>query len=209
MIRILIADDHAIVRQGLKQIVAGEPDLRVVGEAETAPEVLAFVRAHPCDVVIQDISLPGPDGLTVLTDLKREFPRLPVLVLSMYPAEQFGVRALKLGAAGYLTKKAAPEELVTAIRKVITGGRYITPSLAEQLAAHLTRDESQPLHETLSEREYQVLRMIAAGKKASEIADELALSVKSINTYRARLLEKMGMKSNAELIRYALTYRLI
>lgn len=209
MIRILIADDHAIVRQGLKQIVADESDMRVAGEAENANEVVDFVRKHPCDVVVQDISLPGRDGLEVLRDLKHEFPRLPVLMLSVHPQELFGVRALRLGAAGYLTKKAAPAELVAAIRTVVGGRKYVPPSLVELLADHLATDDQRLPHETLSNREYQVMCMIAAGRKAGDIAAELSLSVKSINTYRARVLEKMGVKSNAELTRYALQHRLL
>jgi len=208
MIRVLVADDHPVVRRGLVQIVNAEPDMRVVGEAESAEDVLTFVRKHPCEIVVQDISMPGRDGLDLLRDLRAQFPRLPVLMLSIHPAEQVGVRALRLGAAGYLHKRVVPEELVTAIRKVVGGARYITPALAEQLAERVAGDEPGARHETLSEREFQVMRMIVAGKKPKEIADELALSVKSINAYRARILGKMAMKTNAELIRYALQYGL-
>jgi DNA-binding NarL/FixJ family response regulator len=209
MIRILIVDDHAIVRRGLKQIVAGEPDMQVVGELESAAEALEFVRRHPCEVVVQDISMPGRDGLELLKDLRREFPRLSVLVLSIHPSEQYGVRALKLGAAAYLNKKTVPEELVKAIRQVVGGGRYITQSLADLLAQQLTTDAQRPLHEVLSDREYQVMRMIATGKKPREIASDLALSPKSISAYRSRILEKMGMKTNADLIHYAITNGLL
>jgi DNA-binding NarL/FixJ family response regulator len=209
MIRILIADDHAIVRQGLQQIVGGEADMQVVGEAANAGEVLAFLRKQACDLVVQDISMPGQDGLGLLRDLKREFPRLAVLVLSVHPSEQFGVRALTLGAAGYLNKKTVPEELVLAIRKVVGGGRYVTPALADQLAAHVSAEEERAPHEALSEREYQVMRMIAGGRRPKEIASDLGLSPKSINAYRARVLEKMGMKTNADLTRYALVNRLL
>lgn len=208
MIRVVVADDHPIVRRGLVHVVNAEPDMRVVGEAGSAEEVLTFVRKHVCEIVVQDISMPGRDGLTLLRDLRSEFPRLPILVLSIHPPEQVGVRALRLGAAGYLNKKTVPEELVTAIRKVVGGGRYITPALAEQLAEQAAGDSQSAPHEILSEREFQVLRMIVAGKKPQAMAAELSLSVKSINAYRARVLEKMGMKTNAELIHYAIRYNL-
>jgi DNA-binding NarL/FixJ family response regulator len=206
MIRVLVADDHPIVRRGVCQVVDAEPDMRVVGEAGSSEEVLAFLRKRACEVVVQDISMPGRDGLTLLRDLRSEFPRLPVLVLSIHPPEQVGVRALRLGAAGYLNKKTVPEELVAAIRKVVGGGRYITPALAEQLAERAAGDSESAPHEVLSEREFQVLRMIVAGKKPQAMAAELSLSVKSINAYRSRILEKMGMKTNAELIHYAIRH---
>jgi len=211
MIRILIADDHAVVRRGLKQIVADEPDLMVAGEAHSGQEALALARGQHWDVVMLDISMPGRGGLEVLKDLKQERPGLPVLILSMHPEEQFAVRALKLGASGYLTKDSAPEELVRAIRKVVAGGRYVTASLAEKLAGNLVPDRQgeRPLHEILSDREFLVMRLIASGKSVTDIADELALSVKTISTYRARVLEKMGMKSNADLTRYAISNQLV
>jgi DNA-binding NarL/FixJ family response regulator len=196
------------VRRGLKQIACAEPDMQVVGEAENGAEVLRFVRTHPCDVVVQDIAMPGQDGLAVLAELRHEFPRLPVLVLSMHPAERYGLLALRLGAAGYLSKKTVPEELVVAIRKVVAGGRYITPSLADHLAARVAVDDRRPPHEALSGRERQVLRMIAAGKKPQVMASELGLSPKSISAYRGRILEKMGMQTNAEIIRYAIEHHL-
>ena len=211
MIRILIADDHAVVRRGLKQIVADEPDLMVAGEAHSGQEALTLARGQHWDVVMLDISMPGRGGLEVLKDLKQERPGLPVLILSMHPEEQFAVRALKLGASGYLTKDSAPEELVRAIRKVVAGGRYVTASLAEKLAGNLVPDRQgdRPLHEILSDREFLVMRLIASGKSVTDIADELALSVKTISTYRARVLEKMGMKSNADLTRYAISNQLV
>ncbi len=208
MIRILIADDHAVVRRGLRQTVAEEADLAVVGEAANGPELLGLVRKQPCDVVVLDISMPGRSGLDVLKDIKQEHPKLPLLVLSMHPEDQYAVRALKMGAAGYLTKETAPEELVAAIRKVISGGRYVSPSLAERLAIGLTTDVERP-HESLSEREYQVLCLIGSGKSVSEIATELSLSVKTVSTYRARILEKMNMKNNAELTHYAIRNGLV
>jgi two-component system, NarL family, invasion response regulator UvrY len=207
MIRILIVDDHVIVRRGLIHIVAAESDLTVVGEAANAEEMLAFVRRERCDVVVTDISMPGKSGLDALQELKLEFPHLPVLVMSVHPEDQYGVRALKLGAAGYLTKESAPEELVAAIRKAASGGKYISPTLAERLAFDLAT--GQPLHELLSSREYQVLCMLASGKSVMKIAEELALSLKTISTYRVRILQKMGMKKTAELVHYAISNWLV
>jgi two-component system, NarL family, invasion response regulator UvrY len=209
MIRVLIADDHTIVRRGLKQIVGEEADMAVIGEARDSQELVALVRKQPCDVVVLDISMPGRSGLDVLKDMKHERPELPILILSVHPEDQYAVRTLKLGASGYLTKDSAPEELVHAIRKVLMGGKYVTPSLAERLASDLATDSGRPLHETLSEREHQVLCMLASGKSIKEIADELALSVKTVSTYRARILEKLNMRNNAELTHYAITSRLV
>ena len=209
MINILIADDHAIVREGLKQIVSSEPDMKVTGEAHNAQGVLDLVRDRNWDVVVLDINMPGRNGLEVLKELKRERPALPVLVLSVHPEEQYGIRVLKAGAAGYMNKESAPEELVTAIRKVIRGGKYLTPTLAERLAFQVADGSEQHPHEKLSDRELQVLCLIASGKTVSEIAGDLSLSVKTISTYRARILEKMSMKSSAELTRYALQNHLV
>ncbi len=212
MIRILIIDDHTIVQRGLQQIVAGEPDMVVAGEARTGPEGLALAQAQPWDVVVLDLSMPGRGGLEVLKELKQARPRVPVLILSMYPEEQYAIRALRLGAAGYLTKESAPEELIGAIRKVIRGGRYVSAALAETLAGRMVtgdRAGEQPLHESLSDREYLVLRLIGAGKTVTEISRELALSAKTISTYRARILQKMGMRTNAELTHYAISNRLV
>ncbi len=211
MIRILIVDDHTIVHRGLRQIVAEESDMVVAGEARTGQEGLALVQAQPWDLVVLDVSMPGRGGLDVLKELKQVRPKLPVLVLSMYPEEQYALRAMRLGASGYMTKESAPEELIGAIRKVVAGGRYVSASLAETLAGSLVADRQgeRPLHETLSDREYHVLRLIASGKTVTEIADELALSVKTISTYRSRVLEKMCMKTNAELTHYAISNRLV
>jgi two-component system invasion response regulator UvrY len=209
MIKILIADDHAIVRRGLRQILADTPDVALVGEAQNAQQVLDLARVQDWDVVVLDISMPGRGGLEVLKELKREYPKLPVLILSMHPEDQYAVRALKAGAAGYLTKESAPEDLLTAIRKALQGGKFVSAALAEKLAAHLATDADQLPHERLSDREYQVLRLIASGKTVGEIAEELALSVKTISTYRARMLEKMSLKSNAELIHYAVQQGLV
>jgi DNA-binding NarL/FixJ family response regulator len=208
-LRILIADDHPIVRQGLKQILASEPDVVAVGEAENAQKALELVRKQHWDVVVLDITMPGRGGLDVLKELRHERPKLPVLVLSAHPEDQYAVRVLRGGAAGYMTKEKAPEELIKAIKKVLHGGKYLSESLAEKLAFDLETDSEKPLHETLSDREYQVMLMIASGKTATQISKKLCLSVKTISTYRTRILEKMGMKSNAELMRHAIQNRLI
>lgn len=209
MIKILIADDHAIVRQGLRQTVAGQPDMVVAGEAQNAHETLKLVREGEWDVVVLDITMPGRSGLDLLIELKRERPNLPVLILSMHSEEQFAVRALKARAAGYITKQSAPKELINAIRKVHRGGKYVSPSLAESLAFELGDGGGKSAHEKLSDREYQILRMIATGRTPKEIAADLNLSEKTVGTYRMRLLEKMSMKRNAELIRYAIENRLV
>lgn len=208
-LKILIADDHPIVRQGLKQILASESDVVALGEAETAQKMLELSRKQHWDVVVLDITMPGRSGLDVLKELKHERPKLPVLVLSAHPEDQYAVRVLKAGAAGYMTKERAPEELIKAIRKVLGGGKYVSESLAEKFAFALEVDTEKPLHETLSDREYQVMLMIASGKTATQISKKLYLSVKTISTYRTRILEKMKMTTNAELMRYAMQNRLI
>jgi len=209
MIRILVADDHAIVRRGLRQIVADESDMQVVGEAQTTQEILDLARQEEWDVIVLNISMPGRGGFEALKALKQTHSKRPVLVLSMYPEDQFAVRAFRAGAAGYMTKESAPEELVQAIRKVVRGGKYVSPSLAEKLAAELGEDAERPPHEALSEREYHVLCLLASGKTVTQIAAEMSLSVKTISTYRVRLLEKMRMRTNAEVTRYAIEHRLI
>ena len=209
MLRILIADDHPIVRRGLKQIIADSGDMAVGDEAADGWEVLSKVRASDYDVVLLDVAMPGIDGLDVLTQLRHEKPRLPVLMLSMYPEEQFAIRAFRAGASGYVTKESAPDELVGAIRKVSTGGKYVSSALAEKLALDLEKGGKQPPHETLSDREYQVMSLIASGKTVTGIARELSLSVKTISTYRSRILEKMNLKNNAELTNYAIKNGLI
>jgi DNA-binding NarL/FixJ family response regulator len=209
MIRALIADDHAVVRQGLKQILGDTPEMLVAGEATNGQEVLDKVRAEPWDVVVLDISMPDRSGLDILKQLRSERPKLPVLVLSMHSEDQYAVRVLKAGASGYLTKDSAPDELVKAIRKVVSGGRYVSSFLAEKLAFEIGTDSSRLPHETLSDREFQVLRLIAAGKSVTEIAAELYLSVKTVSTYRARMLEKMNLGTTAELIHYAMQNHLI
>jgi DNA-binding NarL/FixJ family response regulator len=197
--RILITDDHAVVRQGLKLILADHFKQGRFGEARNATEALTRVWKEKWDVVVLDITMPGRSGLEVLKEIKRSRPRLPVLVLSMHPEDQFAVRLLKAGAAGYLTKESAAEELVGAIKKVMTGGRYISPALAERMASYLAIDVQKAPHERLSDREFLILRMIASGKQVSQIAQELSLSVATVSTYRGRLLRKMDMKNNAPL----------
>lgn len=208
MIKVLIADDHAIVRRGLKQILDDTSDLIVAGEAISGREVIELIREEEFDVVVLDISLPDKNGLDVLYDVKHEYPDLPVLVLSMYSEKQYALRMLQAGAAGYLSKESAPDELVAAIRKVAWGSKYITASLAEILADDRDETTSNPLHQKLSDREYSVMRLIASGKTVNEIADQLCLSPKTISTYRTRLLEKLHLKTNAEVMRYAMQHGL-
>jgi two-component system, NarL family, invasion response regulator UvrY len=208
MINVLVADDHPVVRLGIRQIVAQSQDIAVAAEAASGPEVLGAIRRIPLDLVLLDLTMPGANGLDVLKELKRERPQVPVIILTMHSEDQFAIRALKAGAAGYLTKESAPNELVGAIRKVVAGGRYISPWLAEKLAEHLGPESEKPAHEKLSDREYQVLRMIAVGKSTRSISAELSLSVKTVGTYRARVLEKMNMKSTAELAAYVVRNRL-
>jgi two-component system invasion response regulator UvrY len=199
-IRILIADDHPIVRAGFKQVLSETPDLVVADEAGNGQEVLEFLKKKKYDVVLLDISMPGKNGLEILKDLKVDYPKLPVLILSIYPEEQYAIRALRAGASGYL---------ISAIRKISAGGRYISASLAEKLASYLDADMTKSPHETLSDREYQVMRLIASGKTVSEIAESLHLSVKTISTYRAHILEKMKMKNNSEITLYAVQNKLV
>ena len=208
MIKVLIVDDHTIVRQGLKQILEETADIVAAAEARNGREAIAQVRQTLFDVVLLDVSMPDMDGLSVLEVIKQEQPKLPVLVLSMYPEEQFAVRFLKAGASGYLTKESAAEELIRAIHKISQGGRYITLELAETLAFGVDKD-NRPPHETLSNREYQVMQLIASGKTVGEIAEILSLSVKTVSTYLARILEKTGLNSNAEIMRYALLQGLV
>jgi two-component system, NarL family, invasion response regulator UvrY len=208
-LRVLIADDHAIVRAGLKQFLAEVPDITVAGEAGSGTEALELIRQGEWDVVLLDIAMPDMTGIDVLKRLRHDKPDLPVLILSIYPEEQYAVSMLRAGASGYLTKESAPEQLEQAIRKVATGHRYVSPALAELLALEVGGDAGRPAHETLSQREFQVFSKLAAGKAVSEIAGELCLSVKTISTYRARILEKMGMKNNAELTYYAIKNHLI
>jgi two-component system, NarL family, invasion response regulator UvrY len=207
--RILIADDHAVVRLGLKKILAEAFKKAFVGEATNSQEALDRVWNEPWDVVILDLTMPGRTGLEVLKEIKREKPKLPVLILSMHPEDQFAVRLLKAGASGYMTKESAPEELVGAVKKAIAGGRYVSNKLAEKLASLVARDVNAAPHESLSDREFLILRLIASGKPVSAIARELSLSVKTVSTYRARVLEKMSMANNSELVHYAFQNQLM
>lgn len=213
MIHVLVADDHAIVRRGLVDILSGAPDVEVAGEAASGPEALESARVgvdgRPFDIVVLDLSMPGPSGVDVLKQLRAEQPVVPVLILSAHPEDQYAVRVLRAGAAGYLSKDSAPDDLVTAVRKVAAGGRYVSPGAAEALLLHLDRDPEEPVHQRLSDREFQVLRRLAQGEAVGEIADALSLSAKTVSTYRSRLLEKMGLRSNADLARYAIEHGLI
>lgn len=209
-IRVLIADDHAIVREGLKQILADTGDIVVAGDAENGSDAIKLARKGDCDVLLLDISMPDRSGIEVLKQLRKEAPRLSVLMLSMHREDLYAIRSLKAGAAGYLNKQSAPAELVDAIRQVAAGRKYISPTLAQELARQVG-DENRdvPPHETLSDREYQTLIMIASGKTVSDIASELALSVKTISMYRSRLLQKMKLRHNAELTHYAIKNNLV
>jgi len=208
MIRILIADDHAIVREGLKRILADDSSVETIAEASDGQEAARLVRLHKPDVVLLDISMPGRSGIDALADIQSACARTRILILSMHPEDQYAIRCLRDGADGYLTKESAPELLLGAIRKIHSGGKYVSPSLAEQLASNLTGEQQNAPHEALSDRELQVLIMIGAGDTVSRIADKLCVSVKTVSTYRARILEKMGMENNAQLMRYAIDNRL-
>jgi len=209
MIRLLICDDHVIVRQGLKQILADTPDVEVAAEAGDGPEAIQCVRRGGIDVVLLDIALPGRDGLDVLKQIHQEFPKLPVLVVSTYPEKQYALRSLRLGAAGYLNKGADPAELIAAIRKVAQGGMFVSPTVAETLASAMRKDSDQPPHELLSAREYQVFIHIAAGKSLTDIAAQLSLSLNTVSTYRARIMEKIETHNDVETALYAVRHHLV
>jgi two-component system invasion response regulator UvrY len=208
MIGIIIVDDHPIVRRGLKQIIASERDMQVVGEAENALEAIRVIRRAVCDAVVLDITLPDASGLEVLIQLKRERPALPVLIMSIHEEEQYALRVLKAGASGYLMKNSIPEEMIKAIRTIASGGKYISPSLGERLVSEMASPETRP-HEKLSDREFQIMRLIAFGKSLKEIGESLYISDKTVSTYRTRILQKMGMKTNADLVGYALEHHLV
>ena len=209
MIRIVLADDHTIVREGLKQLLGAAGDLSVVGEAQDGHKVMELVRTQDFDVLLLDMSMPGRSGIELIKQVVSEKPRLRVLILSMHEEQQYAVRAIRAGAAGYLTKESASEQLVSVIRKVAAGGAFISPAVAEQLAlGAMPQNEGLP-HTSLSDREYQVFQALAAGKTVSEIAAQLNLSVKTVSTHKARLMQKMSLPNQAELIRYALTHKLV
>jgi DNA-binding NarL/FixJ family response regulator len=207
--RVLIADDHAVVRRGLKQILSEERDVSVVGEAKNGHEALEMSRRLEWDVAVVDYAMPGRGGVELLKEIKRHHPKRPVLVLSMYPEEWHAVQVLRAGGAGYLSKETATEELMTAIRKVHKGGRYVSPALAEKLASGLAPDRARAPHEALSDREYRVLWLLASGKPISQIAQEMFLSPSTISTYRTRILRKLGLANNAQLVQYAVQHQLI
>ena len=209
VIKVLIVDDHAVVREGLKQILSSTSDVVVIAEASSGREAIEAVETRGVDVMVLDISLPDISGFEVLDKLKVEYPQLPVVMLSVHAEDQYAIRALKSGACGYVSKLAPPKELIRAVRKAASGGRYISDSLAEKLATSLGSDAHEPSHESLSSRELQVLCLIGSGRSASEIAQDLSLSVQTVSTYRKRLLDKMKMKNNAQLTRYAITNGLI
>lgn len=209
MIRVIVADDHPVVRRGVKQILWEEFDSVEIGEAGDSAQLARLLSQKPWDLMILDITMPGKSGLDMLREIREAYPGLKVLVLSMHPEDQFAIRVLRAGAAGYLTKERAPEELVLAVKRVLSGKRYLTESVAETLAGYVEGEGRMPQHQALSDREFQVLRMIASGRSLSEIADALCLSVKTVSTYRARILEKMNMKTNAEIIHYAVKNGLV
>jgi two-component system invasion response regulator UvrY len=209
MLRILLADDHAVVRQGVKQILAAAYSQAIFGEAKNTHELLELVGNERWDIVVLDLAMPGGNGLEALKQIKHDHPLLPVLILSMFPEDQYAVRTIRAGAAGYLNKESAPEELVQAIRKILHGGQYINASVADELVEYARHEDDLPLYKHLSDREYQVLCLIASGKEVKEISTELGLSAKTISTYRARVLEKMNMKTNAELTYYAIQNGLV
>ena len=209
MIKVMITDDHAIVRQGLKQILSETGDISVTGEAENGIQAIKIIRQQAFDVMLLDISLPDRNGIEVLKQVRKECPDMAVLMLSMHNENEFAIRSLKAGAAGYLNKQSAPAQLVIAIRQVACGQKYITPALAMELANAITTGTDQPLHTSLSDREYQTLCLIAAGKGLTEISEEMCLSPKTVSVYRARLLEKLKLTNNSELIRYAIMHHLV
>lgn len=209
MIRLLICDDHALVREGFKQILAEVPDLRVAGEAAEGPEAIQQIRHGGIDVVLLDIALPGRDGLDVLKQVHQEFPKLPVLIVSTYPEKQYALRCLRLGASGYLNKSVDPIELIAAIRKVAQGGMFVSPTVAETLASAMRQNTGQPPHELLSQREYQVFTLIAAGKSLTDIAAQLSLSLNTVSTYRARIMEKIDTHNDVETALYAVRHHLV
>jgi DNA-binding NarL/FixJ family response regulator len=203
MIKVLVADDHAVVRRGLRQILAETPDIHVAGEASSVPEVRRLLIDHRWDVVVLDINMPGGGGLELLGEMRRQGIGPRVLVLTVYPEDQYAVRAIRAGAAGFLTKESAPEKLIEAVRKIASGGRHVSPELAETLASLVAGEADGTPHERLSDREFEVFKMLAAGRTVSQVAQDLALSVKTVSTHRTRILKKMEMKTNADLTHYA------
>jgi len=208
-VKVIIADDHPVVRQGLRQMLAVEQDLTVVGEARNGQEVVELSRRVPWEVAVLDYNMPGKNGLELIKELRQRYPGRAVLILSMYPEDRYAVRALKAGAAGYITKETAGDELTKAVKKVATGGRYVSQALAEKLASRLTPEQERPPHERLSDREYRVMWLLASGKTLHQIADEMRLSPSTVSTYRGRILKKLGLNTNVDLVHYAMKHRLI
>ena len=209
MIKVFIADDHTLIREGIKNLLVQESDIKLVGETSNPFEVVDQIQKNKCDILILDLSMPGKSGLDVLKEIKTFVPEVKVLIMTMMPESQFAKRTLKAGASGYLTKDSAGEELITAIRRIAGGRKYVTQALAEKLADDLDDSSEKPPHEILSDREFQILKMMAKGKSQTDIADELSISISTVNTYRGRILEKLGLHSNAELIHYAFLNNLI
>jgi DNA-binding NarL/FixJ family response regulator len=206
---VLIADDHPVVRDGLKTMLSSDPEVQVVGEARDGDEALAMMNTVEWDVAVLDYSMPGKGGVDLLAQVKHDHPDRPVLILSIYPEDPHGMRALKAGAAGYITKESAGDELTAAVKKVVSGGRYVSAALAEKLAARLTPDQDRPPHERLSDREYRVMWLLASGRSLQQIAEEMHLSPSTVSTYRGRILKKLSLSSNVELVHYAMKHRLI
>ena len=208
-VKVIIADDHPVVRQGLKMMLSSDPEVVVVGEAKDGDEAFDMVHSLEWDVAVLDYSMPGRGGVDLLAAVKHDYPERPVLILSIYPEDPHGMRALKAGAAGYISKESAAEELTAAVKKVVNGGRYVSASLAEKLAARLTPEQDRPPHERLSDREYRVMWLLASGRSLQQIAEEMHLSPSTVSTYRGRILKKLGLSSNVELVHYAMKHRLI
>lgn len=209
MINVFIADDHALIREGIKNLLSSLPDIKLVGETANPFEIIEQIKKNKCDVLILDLSMPGKNGLDVIKEIKSISPEIKILVMTMMPEDQFAKRTIKAGASGYLTKESAPEELITAIRRIASGRKYVSQSLAERLAQDLDSSAEKPIQDLLSDREFQVMKMIASGKAQTEIANELAISVSTVNTYRGRILAKLNLTSNAELIHFAYQNNLI
>ena len=208
-VRVLIADDHPVVRQGLKMMLSNDPEVDVVGEARDGDEAFDMAHKVDWDVAVLDYSMPGRGGVELLSDVKHDYPDKPVLIMSIYPEDPHGLRALKAGAAGYITKESAGDELTAAVKKVASGGRYISSTLAEKLALRLTPEQERPPHERLSDREYRVMWLLASGRTLHQIAEEMRLSPSTVSTYRGRILKKLGLHTNVDLVHYAMKYRLI
>jgi len=209
LIRIIIADDHSIVRRGIKEIISDTSYMIITGEAKSGEELLVLLSNNECDIAVMDLSMPGKNGLEVLSEINKLFPALKVLILSVHPEEKYGLEVLRSGADGYLTKESAAEELLNAINKIMNGGKYISMNLSEKIVEDINKKRNGSLHTLLSEREYEVFNMIAKGKSVSDISEELSLSIHTISTYRARIMEKMNLKNNADLTYYAIKHNLI